>query len=130
MKRKTKNRKMGGPPTNVMAALTPRECAVSGLRRPPTTSFRDANGERAQCQRRVSASRFYFDLLSSDHFSSRIRCSASVGPRSAVTCGRLPWMADDFAILRIASAMTSRHQRASGDGMTSRRESRQHREES
>ena len=43
----------------------------------------------------MSASRFNFDPLSSDRFSSRVRCSARVGPRSPVLCGGLtgfpPW---------------------------------------
>ena len=36
--------------------------------------------------------------LSSDHCSSRIRCSTSVGPRSLVPCGCLSWVPSVFPL--------------------------------
>ena len=98
----------------VLTSSRPAAPAPAWLGPGSTTSFRNKNGEGAPCPRRVSASRFNSAPLSSDHFSSRMRCSTRTGPRSLVTCGRLSWMADGYAMLRIASAMTSRLQRASG----------------
>ena len=80
-----------------------------------TESARSVN---AECPLRVSIS-IYCPAIT----FLRASDAAWARGRNTRAVRMLAWMADDFAILRIASAMTSRHQRASGDGMTAQRES-------